>query len=466
MRFLTFATALFTLFCLSPPSFAGWTNPVFIDSSDNLLTHGIEARNDSIFVTYGSDPGRFVRSLDGGLTWQDEFVNAEGLGWDMFKLQGDTLAFFFGAGQNIQFYFSTNLGATWEEPRNCGVYSFLDSPWPDFSSSLVTICSAEYLYEVTTIFLKHSTDFGITWAEPESIWTYPRPVNPFLGYFYDRPYILSSDFDLMNNHSLIKLLFTVDDGESWISYDSISAPGANWEQRMDASPGGQMAIVYMDWFSQMTDESSVLVCLSSDSGMTWTPPVDLSVADVNRYPRVAVSGDTVIAAWQGNVDTTDQYSSVLLRRTYDFGQTWQPVEVLSEPGLGGLHPTIELVNGKIHLLCFGRYGGVPGLYYRRWEPETGIEEEIEKPAHISLLTAFPNPFNASTTISYGLPEASDVCIEIYNILGQHVETVFEGGKPAGNHVITWDASAFPSGVYFACLNTLKSSQNIKMVLLK
>ena len=49
---------------------------------------------------------------------------------------------------------------------------------------------------------------------------------------------------------------------------------------------------------------------------------------------------------------------------------------------------------------------------------------------------------------------------------ERVATIFEGSQQAGEHTTTWDASAFPSGVYFARLKTLKASQSIKMVLLK
>ena len=464
MRRATFIMTTLVSLCLSVRSFAGWTEPVFIDSGDELFELGIEARNDSVCITYNFVPPKFLRSLDDGLTWQDEFLLPErSLAVDALKLQGDTLVMFHG-GDGIQFHFSTNFGATWEGPRNCGSYPDLDRAWADFNSSLVTVCNAHYLHEETTVSLKHSTDFGITWAEPESIWMYPHPVDPFFAYFFDRPYILSSDLDPWAN-SFIKLLFTADDGESWISYDSLCGPGTNWEQRMDASPGGQMAIVYMDWDSDLEEDSRIFVCLSPDSGLTWTPPTNLSVADVNRYPRVAVSGDTVVVAWQGHVDSTDEFSSVLLQRTYDFGQTWQPVEVLSEPGSPGGHPSIELVNGKIHLLCAGWYGGIPGIYYMRWEPESGVEEEIVTPLRISL-HSYPNPFNATTTISYSLPERGEVSISIYNLIGQRVATVFERAQEAGEHTVTWDARDFPSGVYFARLETGESTETIKMVLLK
>ncbi|MEE9554028.1 MAG: T9SS type A sorting domain-containing protein [candidate division Zixibacteria bacterium] len=70
------------------------------------------------------------------------------------------------------------------------------------------------------------------------------------------------------------------------------------------------------------------------------------------------------------------------------------------------------------------------------------------------------------TYGYSLPEQGEVVIYIYNLLGQRIATLFEGTREAGEHSITWDAVDFPSGVYFARLETGEQSENIKMVLLK
>ena len=65
---------------------------------------------------------------------------------------------------------------------------------------------------------------------------------------------------------------------------------------------------------------------------------------------------------------------------------------------------------------------------------------------------FPNPFNASTSISVTLPEAGEVDIEVYNILGQAVRRLFRGYRPAGVYQLAWDGRdddgrAAASGVY-------------------
>jgi flagellar hook assembly protein FlgD len=83
-----------------------------------------------------------------------------------------------------------------------------------------------------------------------------------------------------------------------------------------------------------------------------------------------------------------------------------------------------------------------------------------------LLQNYPNPFNATTTLSYTLSQSGRANISIYNLLGQRVATIYEGEKQAGQHTITWHATGFPTGVYFARLEAGGRTENVKMVLLK
>ncbi len=79
---------------------------------------------------------------------------------------------------------------------------------------------------------------------------------------------------------------------------------------------------------------------------------------------------------------------------------------------------------------------------------------------------FPNPFNASTIIQYNLPSASDVTIEIYDILGRNVETLVQGEQPAGYHQVTWNADDASSGMYFYKIQASEFAETRKMLLLK
>jgi thermitase len=82
------------------------------------------------------------------------------------------------------------------------------------------------------------------------------------------------------------------------------------------------------------------------------------------------------------------------------------------------------------------------------------------------LQNFPNPFNPVTEISFSLPVAAKVTIDIYNVLGQRVTTLVDRSLPAGEHSATWDGSAASSGVYFYRITAGEFTATKKMMLVK
>jgi len=103
---------------------------------------------------------------------------------------------------------------------------------------------------------------------------------------------------------------------------------------------------------------------------------------------------------------------------------------------------------------------------------TAVEiEESNRPTSFVLHQNFPNPFNPTTTINFSLPNADDIDLEIFNMLGQKVTTLESGRLPAGEHTFDWNATDdsgqnVATGVYFYRLKTSSFTQTKKMVLLK
>jgi len=88
------------------------------------------------------------------------------------------------------------------------------------------------------------------------------------------------------------------------------------------------------------------------------------------------------------------------------------------------------------------------------------------PREFSLEQNRPNPFNPVTEISFSLPQACQVMLDLYNITGRKVATVASGQFEAGNHSVTWDASEQASGVYFYRFQAGEFEATRKMLLLK
>jgi aminopeptidase N len=79
---------------------------------------------------------------------------------------------------------------------------------------------------------------------------------------------------------------------------------------------------------------------------------------------------------------------------------------------------------------------------------------------------YPNPFNPKTIINYQLPESSPVKLVIYDDIGREVAVLQNGKQGPGYYHIVWDASNYPSGIYFYKLTAGSYVQTRKMVLVK
>jgi hypothetical protein len=89
------------------------------------------------------------------------------------------------------------------------------------------------------------------------------------------------------------------------------------------------------------------------------------------------------------------------------------------------------------------------------------------PGSFTLYQNYPNPFNPSTSIQFDLRQSAQVTLSIYDITGREVAGLIEGKlMSAGVHVVEFDGSGLPSGVYFYRLGYSGQAQSRKMILIK
>lgn len=97
----------------------------------------------------------------------------------------------------------------------------------------------------------------------------------------------------------------------------------------------------------------------------------------------------------------------------------------------------------------------------------GIENDlVELPIENLVLRNYPNPFNASTTIEYGLPFSSHISLVVYDILGRQIEILASGYHDAGFYQAIWNPVSAPSGYYFYKIQAGSAVEMGKMLLLK
>jgi len=96
---------------------------------------------------------------------------------------------------------------------------------------------------------------------------------------------------------------------------------------------------------------------------------------------------------------------------------------------------------------------------------TNIEFD-DNPHQFALSQNYPNPFNPTTNISFNIPFASDVTLEVFNMQGQRVATLVNGMTSAGSHTVTFNAENLSSGIYMYRLTAGSFVQTNKMMLVK
>jgi len=95
-----------------------------------------------------------------------------------------------------------------------------------------------------------------------------------------------------------------------------------------------------------------------------------------------------------------------------------------------------------------------------------LNETAKIPSHYFLEQNDPNPFNQTTKIRYGLPEAARVLINLYNVSGQKVAVLADERKEAGYQFVDFNAENFASGIYFYKIEVNDFSKTKKMILVK
>lgn len=145
----------------------------------------------------------------------------------------------------------------------------------------------------------------------------------------------------------------------------------------------------------------------------------------------------------------------------------------SNTRLAAITPRIDQrAGGPIFGLRDGVTASIPVVVEGSLAINSNVQAKIAAiPTEFALSQNYPNPFNPTTDIEFALPEAQEVKLTVFNVLGQEVNQLVSGIQEAGYHKVTWDGKndngqQTPSGVYFYRLDAGNFSQSMKMVMLK
>ena len=92
--------------------------------------------------------------------------------------------------------------------------------------------------------------------------------------------------------------------------------------------------------------------------------------------------------------------------------------------------------------------------------------DVIHPSEFSIDKVYPNPFNPVTNIEFSLPRDIEISINIYDLRGQKIYTLYSGFKSSGIHTIEWNAVGYSSGIYFLKFESAEFKGTQKLVLVK
>jgi len=155
---------------------------------------------------------------------------------------------------------------------------------------------------------------------------------------------------------------------------------------------------------------------------------------------------------------------------------WDGVRLWATPGNGPSSP-VDAISGLPDIDRSGSWEVLAGHRSGVVEAIAGsdgvdrVEPRPDVTTQFGLGAVYPNPFNATTTISYTLRRESEVKLDIFDVLGRHVATLLDAVQPAGTHFAVWtgesgSGTVAGSGVYFVRLQSATFSQTRKLVLMK
>ncbi len=194
--------------------------------------------------------------------------------------------------------------------------------------------------------------------------------------------------------------------------------------------------------------------VSTDVGKTWTDVVFTQTPLPIQY----MFHDTQNALY---IEATDGSQSLLYKKAAGSTQWTLLGDMNGTNGSTYAHQTKISSTGDIYYLS-------NSTLLRINSSLSAVKEQNLNgvPNGFSLSQNYPNPFNPTTIINYSIPQESFVSLKVYDVLGNKVASLVSKERKSGKYSVTFNASGFPSGIYFYKLSINETVYVRKMIFLK
>ncbi|MDW7680174.1 MAG: T9SS type A sorting domain-containing protein [bacterium] len=424
------------------------------DCNQGLYGHSITAiefNPQNSRTIYLGKYGQPFKSLDGGISW--ERLGTDSLaGVSSYHIKVDpidtSIVYLSGLGlsntsTNRGFFISFDSGNSWHK-RNSGLPEDADAIAVDLFAS----DDRRILFLGTSQGVYVSRDLGQNWqAAKHGIsdpWMYVQSIA-----------VSKEDSNTVYASFPTALYKTIDGGRYWYEI-SQQMPGLGRYCFMD--PNNSRRIV-LTCGSSSPDFNDGAAYFSENGGASWYKFYSGEFAsfafDPNNSDRLLMGGFAVVKFSENGF--WDYFEDI--SQGFDRADKRTGIDCLA------FHP-----DSANKFYCGTNF---MGLYsYRKTSSSVLAESRrANEFASFKLHQTYPNPFNPETTICFDVPEKARVKIEIFNLMGQHIRTFFDGERNAGSYQLRWnglDKAAQPvgSGVYLCKMSARDFSATRKMVLVR
>lgn len=231
---------------------------------------------------------------------------------------------------------------------------------------------------------------------------------------------------------------------------------------VDYSQNPSRGNIYIVWSDYNSGDEDILFQRSTDGGVSWLPdPIIVNDVLTNDqyWPAIQCDNDGNIAVVFYDERTQQGLMNAYLAYSENQGNTWTNIKLSESPFLGsepnsnvrfGDYIDIDSYDGKIIPVWTDdrTFNYNQEIYTAVVDINTGILNPILLSKNYKLEQNYPNPFRNKTNIPFVLDESGYVRIDIFNTLGENIETLVNENLFEGKHHYSWNASHYPEGVYF------------------
>ena len=446
---------------------------------DDLYSVHIRGQNAWAAGHYGS----IAFTSNSGFDWTRQHMD---MGYHLYDIHFPTTNYGWAVGMSSKILHTQNQGADWVEQTSPVTTNFKSVCFCDHRTGWAVGLGGNII---------HTDNGGLTWTEQ------PSGTHELLNSVY---------FTDCNNGWIVgdygTVLHTSDGGEHW-GHQSSGTSNLLWSVYFTGPSRG--------WIS---GEKGTILATRDGGGATYflidsryhlgLPIIDnestidtltiieteekKSIQTANKLVAVEVLIDTVLHSSVGDLEFTLSHNGVTDTIIYrnggsnddfidlilsdassmpldsgaaPYSGSFMPYKPLS--AFAGLEPTGDWIlniydgvdnnNGSLNAWSLKLYYE-KGIVSRLPEPVS-----LQTPPGLELYQNYPNPFHDQTNISYYLHQSCKVEINVFDFMGRKVENLHKTLQPAGKHQLSWDASAYKSGIYILQVKAGKNVLHMKMI---